>query len=329
MESPTFPLEMKDPNDVGLPPQTLAKSGLTNAQWRDLEYTSRFALPRFLFRGFSKDSGGGIDPKLNSKHGIIPHDFLEGKPPTTIYDSTNLKGMIDAHLGGSQYCSSDFSSWAADIWVALSVVAQTIRLGFSGRHIAVLDTSRLEDHVRAYHVPSLNEAGLAYDSWDEEYLVYGPIRGAAFHCVRYEDLEKAGLKTIMGHSPPSMRLADYETSIKTAKEVARLFRPAGMPSSEVFITVVVALMCRHPPPSAEARDQMLKTLLKHLSADMKAVHLPAQGHKAQHFGLVNRNTYAGAPGSSFAIALDYLRQIEDVIKRDRANAVSQVDDTEG
>jgi hypothetical protein len=41
----------------------------------------------------------------------------------------------------------------------------------------ILNTSIMESHVRICHVPALIEAGLAYEDYAEEYLLYGPIKG--------------------------------------------------------------------------------------------------------------------------------------------------------
>ncbi|KAI1261943.1 hypothetical protein F5Y18DRAFT_430715 [Xylariaceae sp. FL1019] len=324
--APRLLLEKKDLNDAALPPPTLSKLGLSKAQWKDLEHATRSALPRFLFRGFTKRSGAGINPKLNSKHGVIPHGFLNGKHPTNIYDIPDLPDMINAHLSGGYHRQSDFSSWAADITVAQGFCSQ----GYPGRRLAVLDTSKLETHVRAYHVPSLMKAGLTRYIYPEEYLVYGPVRGAAYHCVRYAKLENAGITTLMTRSPPgSASPADFETSVEKAKQVARLICPASMRNPELFITLVVALSCGYPPLSGEACGQMLEAFLKHLSTDMKAVHLPSQGQKERHFGLVNRNTYAGGSNGGLWSTLEFLRRIEDAIRSDRAGAVGRGEGVEG
>ncbi|KAI3336332.1 hypothetical protein HD806DRAFT_527941 [Xylariaceae sp. AK1471] len=305
--SPRRVLEQKDPNDMGPAPPTLSRLNLSEANWRRLEHSSRLTLPRFLFRGFRKDSGGGFDARLNSKDGIVPHGFLNGRKPTHIYDIPNLSTMISKHLGSSTNIQSQFSSWAVDFWVARDY---TDKNGC----VAILDTTMIESHVRAYHVPALIVAGLADTDYKEEYLVYGPIRGPAFHCVPYNQLEKGGLKMLRS----SHTLVSWETRVLTAKTIANLLRPSRDQRPDIIIAVTTMLACLsfHLQSAKNIAGDLYTALKIHLSEEMKMVQLPPLDCKAQNLGLVNPYTYAkqSVYVGSF---VDMLQRLENQIRRDR------------
>ncbi|OTA65335.1 hypothetical protein K449DRAFT_463451 [Hypoxylon sp. EC38] len=218
---------------------------LTNSQTQILlEYQD--SLPRFLFRGFHSLSGGGIDPRLNSTGGIIPHGFLGGQIPTSIHDIPNLRGMIDGHLQG-RHIPSYFSSWAADLSVAVtySRLASNVNTGY----IAIIDTSLVENHVKIYHVRALFAAGLASGTYAHEYLAYGPITGLAYHCVRYTNIRQTGMNLLTRSyfQPGLPNLSSFSRSearnlgARIAR-VAPLFRRHGDHRPDVIIAMVAVLI---------------------------------------------------------------------------------------
>lgn len=195
-------------------------------------------LPRFLFRAFGRWSGGGYDPRLNSADGVVPHGFLCGKKPTSIYDIPDLGRMVTAHLENSYNVKSDFSSWAADYQIAT-------RYGSESTHVAILDTTLLEDHVKIYHVPEFVPAGDSRGKYDHEYLAYGPIHGPAFHVVARKDMKRAGLYELCppggrGLNPKRPLASDMDKLVGIAKRVAALFRPASDPRPDITIALTVS-----------------------------------------------------------------------------------------
>ncbi|KAI1374467.1 hypothetical protein F4677DRAFT_447459 [Hypoxylon crocopeplum] len=268
-------------------PEGLGALGLSIKQWRDLE-ASQETLPRFLFRGFGPTSGGGIDPRLNTTTGIIPHGFLGGKKPTNIYEIRGLIKMIDGHLYG-QTVTTDFSSWAACITVAMRYSRNS--------HVAVIDRKLLAPHVKIYHVPNLNRAGLCLHSIPYEYLAYGPIDGPAFHCVAYSDIIGAGFSSLSGRSYRNRNFddgvyRDVDKRVVAAKRLASLFRPANnqCPDMIIALTAAFASLIYAGYGRGEILDkELLRELVTHLRNELKVVKLPPADSK--QLALVNQKMY--------------------------------------
>ncbi|KAH8768136.1 hypothetical protein F5883DRAFT_521613 [Diaporthe sp. PMI_573] len=96
------------------------------------------AIPRYLFRGFNRYSGGNA--ALNTEFHVMPHAF-------------------------------DDCSWTAD-WK----VAETFARRGPGSYIGVLDTALRPSQNAILHTPVLYEVGLIekHNFYPSEYLVYGP-----------------------------------------------------------------------------------------------------------------------------------------------------------
>ncbi|KAI5919395.1 hypothetical protein F4810DRAFT_502759 [Camillea tinctor] len=253
---------------------------------------SRRTLPRFLFRGFTSMSGGGSDSRLNSPKGIIPHVFLDLDPhtkkprlPTNIYDIQNLQGMIDDHLGNVA-TPTYFSSWAANFMTARSFIHHGV-----SRYLAILDTDRLESHVRVYHVPALRKATLTYHDYSEEYLIYGPVTGNGFHCVSWNMLkvtDTAGL--IRNRALQGTERRSLKNQVCVAKKLASLFRPPHDTRPDIIIAVTVVMYCNFNDNSnVNSNAVLLDELEEQLSKELQALQLPAKG--AGQVGLVNPYTY--------------------------------------
>lgn len=162
-------------------------------------------IPRFLFRGFSKRSGG--NPDLNTPTAITPHAFY-GIPKPTQVDSSWLGSAITAvfgprrqfsppkpaqfqdmswhrlrkeicgHLSGTRTVNSHFSSWTADLQTAMDFASRG-----PSPHIGVLDTRKRHKDNRIMHVLALWDAGLSTYRFHAEYLVYGPVQGNSYTCM--------------------------------------------------------------------------------------------------------------------------------------------------
>ncbi|KAL7623200.1 hypothetical protein AAE478_006881 [Parahypoxylon ruwenzoriense] len=196
----------------------------------------RQRLPRFLFRGFHPDSGGGFDG-LNGPAGIVPHDFLDGKDVVPFFSTPNLKYRVDCHMNQKEV-GTCFSSWSPDLETAL---AYTQYLD-DGSYLAILDTSLLGRHVEIHHTVSLSDIGLA-DSYDpDEFLLYGPIGGQAYHCVPCSEIQKLGFSDdyLSWDSKPVTR-----EEVRAAIRIAELFRQDGDQRPDVILAVTAAFMTCH------------------------------------------------------------------------------------
>lgn len=203
--------------------------------------------------------------------------------------------MISGHLEGS-CIPSCFSSWAADIGVAIGYARQG--------SIAILDTNLVEHHVKIYHVQGLHKAQLASYSYDEEYLAYGPIRGRAYHCVPYTAIQ-AGLAPIPTHPPEYI----YQR-ISMVTEAAYLFRRSDDTRPDIVIALVAFLAMYHPYGNP---DHLVTLMAQMFWADLVQLELPNPGVPSR-MGLVNANTYVTG-SSRLHQAVSALVKFEDYVRR--------------
>ncbi len=299
------------------PPSTLHALGLTQNQWEHLEGTktlkdveieiytdtgiaSRESLPRFLFRAFGSRSGGGVNHRLNTTSGIIPHGFLGGKKPTSIYDIPDLRSMITGHLTGASV-DTHFSSWAACICLALDCAHDSM-------YIAILDTTLLPNQPHIYHVPDLFSAGLSSDRYDHEYLAYGPIDGPAFYCVPGQALYSSGFDRFYSSgfdrfyiSPYHRRIYPVDNNIARnvilAKQMAALFRPSHDKRPDIIIALTVAFASiTHTRrygngPATELDRKLLGQVLVHLASEIEDLRLASSRSATPAPALVNPRMY--------------------------------------
>ncbi|KAI3395590.1 hypothetical protein diail_1102 [Diaporthe ilicicola] len=199
--------------------------------------------PRFLFRGFHPMSGGGKDPRLNNTEGIVPHGFLDGKVPTSIWDIPDVEKMASKHMGFSADITSDFSSWSHVL-----ATAEEFAQNDEGSMIAVLDTSSLGDHV--WYSEDLYQAGLADHYYTDEYLVYGPVSGRLFHCFPAQMLQNSSRHDELtnGHTfafgeIPS-RILFEQGAIDCARELAGALQPCGTSAESLIVLTAKFLSLR-------------------------------------------------------------------------------------
>ncbi|KAM0819357.1 hypothetical protein AB5N19_05172 [Seiridium cardinale] len=221
--------------------KTILESKCRHSQHRrmmiaEFDSACQITVPRFLFRGFRSSSGGGKDPRLNTELGVIPHAFLGGKRPTSIFDIPTLPAMIEAHLSMGDL-ETEFSSWTASFEVALGFTWDDD----SGR-IAILDTTQLAENVKVYYSVDLQHTGLTPFSYNDEYLIYGPVTGPGFHCVPATSIYDKGFGDISDSANPNIYdpvlTAD---DLANARRVAELFQPTTrhQPDIVVFMTAVM------------------------------------------------------------------------------------------
>lgn len=96
-----------------------------------------------------------------------------------------FQAEINGHLCGKKNMVSHFSSWTADFGTAVRFA----RGDYAGTHhlsryIGVLDTSRRGDGNVVLHVRALRKESHTGFEYDYEYLVYGPVKGLSYTCLR-------------------------------------------------------------------------------------------------------------------------------------------------
>ncbi|KAI1495787.1 hypothetical protein F5X99DRAFT_107072 [Biscogniauxia marginata] len=239
-----------------------------------------------------------------------------------MYDTRNLKEIIDGHLGGSTDIRTCFSSWAADFMTA-KYFSNTGSRGY----IAILDTTLLEKHVRVYHVPALAAAGLTTKCYYKEYLVYGPVRGNGFHCVSIDKLSPIHVaKTFWTSSyglfkkpPGGTTENDLKAKVKLAKRTAALFRPSHDKRPDIIIAMTAIFCCITHDPKGSSMQSLDKELFdqitSQLSTEIQSLKLPAK--RTAEVSLANPLTYTGSFRSIHQMLL-ILRAVEVKARIERA-----------
>lgn len=224
-------------------------------------HSPRRQIPRFLFRGFNKYSGGGI-PGQNTTEGICPLAFLqEHDEEMEVGSDMDPDVVIDRVIG---HCCqrtdaplTPFSSWSHDWRTALAFACSRLsedrgtrhRLDEDhGSHIAVLDTWALGDEEtlrkRIFHVPEFKIPGINYPC---EWLIWGPVSDPAYRCVSVSKIrETINCRVWPHHILPrkpeaSLLLIDVHDSLA----VAGLFQRQEDTDADVMFAVAAAEMaCR-------------------------------------------------------------------------------------
>ncbi|KAI0378991.1 hypothetical protein F5Y04DRAFT_283361 [Hypomontagnella monticulosa] len=296
-----------NPADTLEPPPTLAALGLSEEQWEDLE-ASQEALPRFLFRGFSPSSGG--DSRLNTTTRIIPHAFIGGKQPTSIYDIPQLKRNIDDHVCG-RIGNSEFSSWTSWLAKAMHYARRSQR-----SYVAMIDR-KLMPNVKIYHVPDLYNAELVTIKKDWEYLVYGPVSGPGLYCVAYTDIMNAGYRLLAGVSRDgtflkTLAFESVRAKVGVAKNLARMFCDKY---PDVVVALTAAFCCEdlcdtQNRASERSNKKLIRELIACLGDELKSL--------SKEVDLVNPKMYVG-PYPQLKQLVVRLQNIEGWIKARDAN----------
>ncbi|CAO2655933.1 Nn.00g047360.m01.CDS01 [Neocucurbitaria sp. VM-36] len=230
-------------------------SGARKDYFEDL----RQRVPRFLFRAWSKRSGGGPELATNSSTEIIPHAFKNGAPLHGFYDvpERRLFEIVYTHYYDDKNPVaplSEFSSWTAFLHLVLWY-AHRIPEAYDP-HIAVMDRCQLEEQdTLVWHVPDLLADGEVH-----EYLAHGCIRGVrGYTAVPLQMLKSKGLFDVFPELAGSEEGDDIwgvgqrkkmfdcppkfiePTELTVMKNISALFGDLGLP-------VAVALMCLRSRP---------------------------------------------------------------------------------
>ncbi|KAI0131559.1 hypothetical protein F4814DRAFT_457386 [Daldinia grandis] len=223
--------------------------------------------------------------------------------------------MIDGHLRGF-IVPSAFSSWAADLDIAIRFLTDS--LGY----IAIIDTKILQNHVKIYHVPALFDAGLASGPYDHEYLVYGPIAGPAYHCVKYLDVARVGLYiapigTYLRGSPKAftpisnLSQSDMSKLMSQVKQVALLFRGPSDSRPDAVIALAAILMGNlFEITSNRDIKHFCDLMSKYFSHELQAFQLSTVKSNFGRPMLVNPKTYTTPDYPQLEHAINALRALE-------------------
>lgn len=245
--------------------------------------------PRFLFRGIRPDSGGG-DGSLNNASGVVPHAFRYNEE-YCLFNTPNLRQVVNAHCHGEQAGNSPFSSWTPSMTVAITYSTE-------GGRVAMLDTARLakedegkEEKYRVFHVPDLEKVDMTQhrysgnESYEYEYLVYGPVYKPAYRSATVQDLIGAGWpRDAFNHYREGGRWptgpADEDSrrvsakDIAAARAVAELYRGQSLTHREdepaVTLTATTAFLSVLHSWRPELDKAEIKLLAEHIDTDIKS-----------------------------------------------------------
>lgn len=219
-------------------------------------------IPRFLFRGFNRHSGGGISG-LNTTEGIVPLAFLQGKDKklevNSMTESRMLRFLIQVrrHCCQSAFRPTPFSSWSHDWRTALEFARTRCIEPSKGRyylqeddgiHIAVLDTWALGDEEmlrnKIFHVPEIHgeHLNIPHINIPCEWLIWGPVSGPAYRCVQLSAIRQAiNCRKWPAHVPSNKSEPHLvDTDIHDSLSVAECFQRKDDNSDDVMLAVAAA-----------------------------------------------------------------------------------------
>lgn len=210
-------------------------------------------VPRFLFRAYSPNSGGGWPHAVNKPNVIVPHAYMTSRAVPRFYETPecDLRKMAHAHYFQKKSPLSPFSSWAASLHL---VLCYAFALG-KDACVAVMDTQLLHDEVRVWHAPQLLNVA------NHEYLAHGIVCGAGLTAVSLEDLLQHGLGDLVPElmerprSPISFRYAfgmelrrEIFEELKYGRQTKDLLKIRALADlfGELWFPVATALCCVRP-----------------------------------------------------------------------------------
>ncbi|KAM0808806.1 hypothetical protein AB5N19_09149 [Seiridium cardinale] len=231
------------PGGTPTAPPSGVSAAIRNAKLEE----GRTPIPRFLFRGFWKDSGGG-DHRLNQIDRVLPHAYIHGHAPSIelmgpARDLPNFGTLVEGHLLGKTDLVSPFSSWTQSLQVALYFSSRSTEPGYyKTSRMAIIDTTLLPAGTELFSVLQLRDEGVHKHHFAWEYLAFGPVFGDCFYSVPSSEVH-----ALLG--PP--RALNYyeleERHVAEAKKVAQIFRaPTWIQwgeSADVVIYVTTIVVC--------------------------------------------------------------------------------------
>lgn len=206
---------------------------------------------------------------------------------TSMYVAYNIRGNIDGHLCGSRGIQTYFSSWTADFKIAQGYAT-------NNGYIAILDTTLLTDSVSIYYTPDLLKAGLTSYSFPEEYIAYGRITGAGYHCVRISAIQGdmgellPHSSSSRGYTPTTGQQLITEHHVLAAVRIAKHFRKPNDSRPDVVLYVTAMMLMMSNSKKGANHPQVARLMRYHLRRELRQYCKPASGERPQ--GLVNPMT---------------------------------------
>lgn len=230
-------------------------------------HTPGLQIPRFLFRGFNKHSGGGI-PGQNTTEGITPLGFLQGHDTemelSSDVDPSRVMVRAAFHCSTIAHPPTPFSSWSHDWRIATifactrdssgSMDRQVLFEDDDGAYIAVLDTWSLgsQDTLRnkIFHD---RQMGINLDC---EWLIWGPISGPAYRCVPLYAIRQSTGCPEWPFGLPMKQGRPYllPTDVRESMLVAGCFQRGDDASADVMLAVAAAELARRMWGACEGFD---------------------------------------------------------------------------
>lgn len=241
--------------------------------------------PEISVSGHSNSAGGAkVSEKLNTTEGVVPHAFTVCGD-YDLFDTPNLRQVVNAHLAGSYAGNSPFSSWTPNMGVAMKYTTEDGRL-------AMLDTSLLNhkgssesepplsDPPLVFHVPDLVKVDMAaveddYE-FDYEFLVYRPVTKPAYRSFGVGEIRGAGWGYKHDYESNGSDDDDDDVSPHTIREE----------DVAVALNARAAFLSVHYRWKEELDEADLQLLTRLLAADLEAWR--ASGDEAP---LVNPNQF--------------------------------------
>ena len=233
----------------------LLPPGRMDVETKKKVLASQRKTPRFLFRGWcnSKWHPSGGDQRLNTKTAITPRAFLLKELPDeqTIYDLSFAELHVQAlsHLQ-TQNFSTQLSSWASSLKVALFFGAKPGRFICDDCHISIIDTALIGNQNVFLYVPSLEWLSAFCRTYRWEYLAHGVIKGPAHKAIPLKYFINIGglPERIFGGLSPAVvasprRLVSSNPAI-TAQELQGALRVAEAYGGDFVVPVTVAILCQ-------------------------------------------------------------------------------------
>jgi hypothetical protein len=226
----------------------------------NVEYQNKH-VPRFLFRAWHSESGGGQAFSINTESEIVPHGLMHrGYPNFYGYSEHHIESLVEAHISMRSRPLTEFSSWSASLHAVLCYGAYMSQ--HHDVYISVIDTQQLEN-VAVFNTGHLI-GELEVEHRVIEYLAHGCISGRGYKAVSLRDMEAAGLARLFPLEHCRQR-TEYDERLKVeafgfqlrnevfsrkpkyvsskelsdAGSIAALFKRLALP-------VITALLCLEP-----------------------------------------------------------------------------------
>ncbi|KAH7091591.1 hypothetical protein FB567DRAFT_519002 [Paraphoma chrysanthemicola] len=319
------------------------ESPVTGARKELFEELRKNHVPRYLFRAWSRTSGGGPEQAINTTTSVVPHAFLSHlsrESDNTVrgfYEipESELQYMAASHYQGGRTEPSGFSSWASSLHLVLCYA--TSMKPENDPHVAVMETHGLEDEVLVWHVPHLIDRG------NDEYLAYGHIKGDGYRAVSLSEMQRNGLLTLLPELPTSRVLSDEVRAnmFTQAPWLIRdneciIIRGIASLSGNISCPMAMALLSLRPREwlvwrtagvSAEVRHEAVNEINRqlHIESVPKGLHQEAW----LQAGMVNTNGFPDVTQwiDLLAMVVDrfhtYSNQEEDQITKETVSKASK------